>query len=520
MKVRTKLGIAIGLPVMLLGAMLLMNVRTTRRAVAMAYELTAVWSQVHRTSVRQFERVSQLEELAAKFRVTGDRRYLGLLRESADAFEHDLHLLQSLPLGSDARMELLELTAAWDLFRPLSAQLSNRGGSTDATAGERELDRQYNLAVDRLARRTERVSQASLEVMVARLAQSRSAARRAERASLLVGIAALLLSATIAALVVQSIARPISRLAEGTLEVGRGRFDYRMSDDRHDEFARVAADFNRMAERLGEVDRLQRDFVSRLSHDLKTPLAAMQETSSVLLDGLAGPVTGAQRRLLSLHRENCGRLSRMLTQLLDLSHLEAMPEMVRGPIAVTGLVRTAVECATATDPALLPRFAVRLPDDIVILDGDPDRLRQLLDNLFDNALKYSPVDAPIQVDVRILRSRPRWIPEERWVDVRGRDTATDVLCLSVADRGLGIDDAEKERVFSRFHQTGRSNGTRSRGVGLGLTICREIARAHDGAIWVDDNPGGGTIVHVVLPGARLGGRHPVSASAAVAMVTS
>ena len=496
MKVRTKLGLAIALPVVLLGAMLVSHIRTTRHAVATVHELTEIWSQVHRISIEQLQRVAQLEESAAKYLVTRDRGYLLKLRDLAGSFEEELQALQALPLTGRAREEIVAVGAAWEAFAPLTDRLA------EPTRSSAALDRQLTAAVEALRHQTALVSQASHEAMVVRLAESQHAARQAERAALAAGAGALVLSALIALLIVRAIAGPISRLAEGTLEIGQGRFDYRLDDARDDEFARVATEFNRMAERLGEVDRMKRDFVSTVSHDLKTPLASMQETTGLLLDEVAGPLTGTQRHLLHLHRESGRRLGRMLAQLLDLSRLDACPAPVVRLVPVADLIQGAVQQADPAGAFPGRRVAVRLTDQPVLLACDPDRGRQLLDNLLDNALKFSPPDREVRVEAQLLTTPPRWIAGYRWAQVRRDQALGGVLLLTVTDQGPGIPDAEKNLVFSRFHQSGRRTGIRERGVGLGLAICREIVLGHGGTIWVADTPGGGSQFRILLPGAH------------------
>lgn len=493
MKVRTRLGVAIALPVVLLGAMLAYHILTTRAAVEAAHELTALWARVHRTAIEQQGRLAQLEESAAKYLVTRDPGYLDKLRELAGAFDVDLRLLQDLPLGGREQDDIAALAAAWAAFAPLPDRLAG-------PLPPRELD----LAFEALRHRTTRVSQASQAAMVARLARSRQAAREVERASIVVAGIALILSGVVVLLVVRSIARPISRLAEGTLEIGHGRFDYRLDDRRDDEFARVATEFNRMAQRLGDVDRTQRDFVANVSHDLKTPLASMRETTALLLEEVPGPLTETQRHLLQLHQDNGRRLGRMLGQLLDLSRLDACPAPVIQPVLAAGLIRQAAEQAGGTGSFPWHGIEVHLPDEPVWLACDPDRLRQVLDNLLDNALKFSPAGSPVVVEAKVLPGRPRWIPAWRWGQVRRDSGADGVLFLAVADQGPGIPDAEKNLVFSRFHRVPGRGGARGGGVGLGLTICREIVHAHGGTIWVADNPGGGSAFRMLLPGVYHG----------------
>jgi signal transduction histidine kinase len=126
----------------------------------------------------------------------------------------------------------------------------------------------------------------------------------------------------------------------------------------------------------------------------------------------------------------------------------------------------------------------------------------VLDNLLENAIKFSPDGGDIRVEMQALTARPHQIPPSRWAAVRSARPDSSVMWISVADSGPGIPDSEKERIFERFYQTPSGRAVRHRGVGLGLTICREIVAAHLGVIWVADNPtGSGTVFNVLIPGA-------------------
>jgi signal transduction histidine kinase len=273
-----------------------------------------------------------------------------------------------------------------------------------------------------------------------------------------------------------------------------------------------------MAERLGEVDRLKRDFVSTISHDLKTPLASMQETTDLLLDEIAGPLTDKQAHLLRLHRENGQRLGRMLGQLLDLSRLDARPALAIRPVPVASLVHPAVALANAGRPRSAHRVTARLPAETLLVTCDPDRCRQVLDNLLDNALKFSGPEATVQVEAQLLTGKPRWITADHWRAVHHDGAGAGTLLLAVGDEGPGVPDSEKSGIFSRFHQGQPGRDTRRRGVGLGLAICREIIRSHGGTIWVDDAAGGGSVFRLLLPGAWAA-PEGVEVPAAVAVAT-
>jgi signal transduction histidine kinase len=232
-----------------------------------------------------------------------------------------------------------------------------------------------------------------------------------------------------------------------------------------------------MVRRIEELDRMKREFVSNVSHDLKTPLSSMQETTEVLLDELPGPLSRQQRSLLLLNRESARRLSSMIAKLLDLSRLESRMTRNFEALDVTRLVRTVVARANATRTR--PVATIDAPQHALTLRADVDGISQLLDNLLENAIKFSPSGGVVRVTI---------------AEVDG------ALHLTVADDGPGIPDAEKKRVFERFHQTDTGRSAQSRGVGLGLSICRHIVSAHSGRIWVADNSPRGSVFHVLLPG--------------------
>jgi signal transduction histidine kinase len=223
---------------------------------------------------------------------------------------------------------------------------------------------------------------------------------------------------------------------------------------------------------------MKRDFVAKVSHDLKTPLSSMQETTSAVLDGVAGPVSDIQRQLLALNLESSQRLSGMLSKLLDLSRLEARLEPAREIVDVRAVVSRALGLRSAVPTQNGPRVVVVEPSSPWIVRGDAQALGQVIDNLIENALKFSPPGGT--------------------VTVRG-ERHQGALLLSVADEGPGIPDAEKERVFERFYQTETGRAVRGRGAGLGLAICREIVTAHGGRIWVSNNDPRGSVLQMILP---------------------
>jgi signal transduction histidine kinase len=489
MKVATKLSASFGVLVVILAALLVYHVRTTQRVVAAHYELAEIASRLSTHSARQLGRLNEIEENASKFWVTRDAGYLLRFEESFHGFAAGLVELAGSPLSAEERAEVGRLQVQWAAFGVVA------DGVGEADPPQREL---YE-AVAVLRKQAHRVGDASEAAMRARLDASALAARRAERISWAAAAGTLLLSVFVFTLLVRSITGALNRLQRGTREVAGGNFEYRLATDADDEFAAVARDFNEMTQRLGELDRMKRDFVSRVSHDLKTPLASMREAVQVMLDEVPGPVTPRQRRLLELTDESAVRLSGMIARILDLSAMEAGAlALDLRPHTLRSMIDPAVAAVALGDAERAG--TIRPSGDLSLrVECDRDRVIQLLVNLLENALKFSPPGTPITVSARLVDAANAGVPAEEWDRLDAAARRTGALLVEVADRGCGVPEADRRRVFEGFFQS--ASGTRAAGgsVGLGLAICREIVDLHGGALWVRDNPGGGSIFSVLLP---------------------
>jgi signal transduction histidine kinase len=497
MKVATRLRSAFAIYIALLGVVVVYHVRTIQRTVASGHTLTEISSRLRVASTEQVARIVQIGSDAEKFSVTRDRGYLKKVTESAHAFGRELARFDTLPLTAAERSALEPLAEDWSAVESRFPRLTRVAGASVGEARQVVTRLQQDLA--RLRFETEQLGAAAQEAMAKELATSEAAVHDAEQISWLAALGALLLSILLSVLLVRSIIGPIERLAEGAHEVSAGRFGHRLDAEGNDEFAQVARDFNSMIERLDELDRMKRDFVAKVSHDLKTPLSSMQETISVLLDGVAGPVSPKQRQLLELNLESGRRLSAMLSKLLDLSRIEAGLEPDMEMLDLLALVRRSIERADATPSHQGLTISFADPKHRMLVRGDATGLSQVLDNLLENAIKFSPPGGTVTVGVADQPAMIARIP----ATIRRPQGAAVVLTIS--DEGPGIPDDEKERIFDRFYQAGAGRAAPGRGVGLGLTICREIVNSHGGAIWVTDHEPRGSTFHVLLPGAVYAG---------------
>ena len=228
---------------------------------------------------------------------------------------------------------------------------------------------------------------------------------------------------------------------------------------------------------LSRSDELKSALLSSVSHDLRTPLAAIKgSVSSLLVEGTGVTWDDATRRefLLTIDEET-DRLTRLVGNLLDLSRIEAGAlHPHREPYPLDELLWQAIDRLAV--PGLAERVRVTLPDDLPLVPLDPVLLERVFTHLLDNAAKYSPPGSPIAV-----------VAERHGPEVR----------VSVIDRGPGVPADERARIFDRFYRAGQSRVVK--GTGLGLAISRGFVEAHGGRLWVEDAPGGGAAFVVALP---------------------
>jgi signal transduction histidine kinase len=500
MKVVTRLRGAFAFYLALLAAVLVYHVRTTQHAVESGRALTDISTRLRISSTAQVTRLEQMSSDAEKYFVTHDTGYFDRLLDSEQAFGNGLRRLDRQSLRAGERVAFTSLVVEWahvDAQVRSLAAVANTSPETGRTTVT-----QLQTTLDRARDGTRRLAIASQDAMSTEVEASEQAARKAERLSWLAGMGVLVLGLLLSAVLVRSIVEPLRRLAEGTREVSAGRFGYRLESVGDDEFTQVARDFNSMTERLDELDRMKRDFVAKVSHDLKTPLSSMQETIGVLLDGLAGTLSVKQRQLLELNLDSGRRLSAMLTKLLDLSRIEAGLQPDFQMLDVAQLVRRSIDRADVARTGRAFRLAFAEPEHRLLLRGDDRAILQLLDNLLENAIKFSPLGGVVSVRVAEWPSEGARVPPAHAAAVGRAGMRGSALLLRVDDEGPGIPDEEKERVFTRFYQAEAGRAARGRGgVGLGLTICHEIVEAHGGAIWVADNEPRGSVICVLLPGA-------------------
>ncbi len=326
--------------------------------------------------------------------------------------------------------------------------------------------------------------------------RSGATSRRALRLSLAFSGLAVLIGIALGFFIVRSILRPLSALRQATGRIAMRDFAYRIPVRGNDELAELARAFNRMAARLSDLDRLNREFIHKSSHELKATLSSIEEALRVVLDEVFGRLAPNQRRLLEIALRNCSRLRLMISDLLDIHKIQA--GVMEFKMEDEDIIKTINSSIQEIEP-----FAREKGIDIwferqeqeIKLSFDSLRIGQVMNNLLTNAIKYTPDGGSITVRVERVRDPRRFIPEQLKAALSS-DSNEGVL-VSVADTGIGIPPAELERVFEPFYQVKRDNMWQSQGSGLGLAIAKNIVEAHDGVIWAESKAG--SCLRFVLP---------------------
>ena len=238
------------------------------------------------------------------------------------------------------------------------------------------------------------------------------------------------------------------------------------------ERARLAAEAQDAEVRI-ETERLRNSLLSSVSHDLRTPLAAITGAVTTILDG--GRLEAATRHeLLESVRDEAERLNRLVQNLLEMTRLESGALQLRRELhPIEEVIGAAL--GRFAKPLGTRRVTTRVPPDLPLVAIDDVLVEQVLINLLDNTLKYTPPTSPIDIIA----------------------TATDRnVTVEIADHGPGLPPGEEDKVFDKFY---RAHAVGGRGAGLGLAICRGIVRAHGGRIWAQNLPGGGVAFLFTLP---------------------
>jgi len=303
---------------------------------------------------------------------------------------------------------------------------------------------------------------------------------------LLAGAIAAFIALFLARILARGMTQPLRDMAAAARGMARGDYRQRVSARSRDEVGQLAAAFNRMAGEMEGLERLRRDLVANVSHELKTPISALRARLENLLDGVEQP----DPALIGVMLQQTQRLSRLVDQLLDLSRFESgdVPLEIE-PVELAALVERVVGEVAVARADREVRVRNLVAGDLPPIEADRERIHQVLFNLLDNAFRFTPPGG--EVTVRAVRENGS--------------------CeVSVEDTGPGIPPEHLPLVFERFYRVDPSRSREDGGTGIGLAIARSVVEAHGGRIWAESNVGQGSRFRFVLPaGFGVNAKRPI-----------
>ena len=296
----------------------------------------------------------------------------------------------------------------------------------------------------------------------------------------MIGLVVVAIVAVVSLQVAGRITRPIQRIARTTAAITRGNLEARVPEGGKDEIASLAASINEMARTLGadlerqrKLERVRTEFLGNVSHELRTPIFSIQGFLETLMDGAVDD-PAVNREFLAKAHAHAERLNALLNDLIEISRIEsgemklsfrwfALNPFLEGVHDDMHPLAERKQIALTTEYPGVPDLRVY---------GDRDRLKQVMTNLIENAVKYTEQGGKVRVGVLLEK---------------------DQALISVTDSGIGIADEHQGRIFERFYRVDKDRSREVGGTGLGLAIVKHIVEAHGGVITVQSEPGKGSV---------------------------
>ncbi len=283
-------------------------------------------------------------------------------------------------------------------------------------------------------------------------------------------------SLVIALFLSRLLTNPITAVSRTMRKMGKGDLSVRVPVRGSGELRELAENYNTMAAQLESLDKTRNQFVSNASHELKTPLATMKILLESMLYQPDMPQEVREDFMKDMNHE-IDRLTGIVTDLLVLTRMDNGEEMKRGTVDMSELTRETIRLLTPAAEQNQQVLAADVQENL-FLYGDRSKLSQILYNLTDNAIKYTPEKGTVRVSLK---------------------QEDDSIVWRVRDNGIGIPKEDQEHIFERFYRVDKARGRETGGTGLGLSIVKQMVKMHDGTISVRSDPGKGSEFVVTFP---------------------
>lgn len=298
------------------------------------------------------------------------------------------------------------------------------------------------------------------------------------------------------------LSKNVNKLSSSANIIANGDLTHSVQVRDNQEVAELADSLNKIAQRLREdmndlesrailveranrelsrLNKLKSEFVSMVSHELRAPLINIKQTSSLILERSIGQINEEQKRCWVIVNHNADRLLKLISDLLDISKIEAGEfRLSRQMINIGKIIQEAAESLERWRETKKIRLKIEIEPNLPDVYADPDRVNQIFVNLLSNAIKFTPANGQITIKAEVQEKG-------------------DYLEISVRDTGIGIPQNQLDKVFERFKQVSGLSVEPIQGIGLGLSITREIVKMHGGKIWVESKLNEGSKFSFLLP---------------------
>ena len=408
-------------------------------------------AQAGRTSRLLYEQTTTLERIARQHLILEDSALLDEYARLRQDFRNTTRQLAALPLDPGQLVAL-------DQLAEHESQLHKLLISPDRTpAVATEIADGYAKLVDG----AQSMLSASNQLTQRAIDRLQETATQGREKWIYVGLATVGIAIALAIVFATLIARPIRQLDLAVRRMGRADFTHAIEVSGPQDLRYLGQRLEWLRARLSELEQQQTRFLRHVSHELKTPLTAVREGAELLRDDVGGKLTPEQRDIVRIVRDNTLSLQKLIENLLAYHQTRAMEPATLGPVALSDVVSRVIKEQKLAALGRMVSFETHMLPVLVV--GDAEKLRTVVDNLVSNAIKYSPRSGTIRIDV----------------------AATDGnAVLDVVDEGPGVSPEDRTRIFDSFYQGPAPADGRIKGSGLGLAIAREYALAHGGRIEV------------------------------------
>jgi len=480
-RLASKIFLTSALVIVVLAGVGILSLRAVDRLVSVNREIATRTVPALRLTASVREAIAPLARLEAHAVVLGDPRYATAWTERAAQVAEKLERLAGYAQSPAEAVHIREANSAFEEYRRFVAEAQALLRLGDRAGAARLTDTDARAFVERAQESLDGLMAATHTRVLAVQAETARLEARTWTAVLVALGAAGGLALLGAAILAHRMTRSLDLLSSATAEVAAGAFCEPIAVRSRDEIGSLARSFNSMGSQLHRMEETRQEFFATVSHELRSPLTSIRGAAELLRDGVPGPLTAKQGRLMDIISLSSGRLLRLVNEILEMSRFRAgLVEVDRKPLDLARLVDRAVEelYPRAVEAGVTLEYE-RLGAAFTYF-GDEERLHQLVINLGANAIRFTPGGG--RVVVRVIAAGPEFE-------------------LQVEDTGVGIPADALPHIFDAYRQAHGERG----GTGLGLAIVRGVADAHGGRVTAESHEGKGSRFTVLLPRMRAPG---------------